>query len=636
MKNIKSYSVVILLLFTMSCSEFLVEESKLTKTEDLVYSNANAVDGLIAACYSYTRMWYGHEMAIYLTEGGTDLWYPGRDGQTSPAGELSTYNQLKADMGTYDEMWEVLYNAVNTCNTAESVLNKDEFFTGAEKNQRLAEVLFMRAFYYWHLVETWGPVQLNLEPASAPAILFTRDTEEAIYTQMFKDVQFAIDNLDPSAAPSSRVTWLAAKAFKARLALYWASPYHGNTDYYAIAAQEAKDVIAAGSGLGKSLYDDYSDVWDQTKGSTSLNAEFIWAIDYFNTIESSIRWSDVPFRLQGNGSWNKVYTRADGAGQGNTMHLFWAPIWNNQNTATGGPGQGVLDVLVRTTGAQQFYTAASPAEKITVNVDQYYVKYSMGYTRMGPTKYCLDLFDETMDERWDVTFRSAWYKHPDVVPKYWPSDSCLYPKMTSGTATDTAMLFCKRELTQAQKDWAEGRYKAMDITSQFDADGVPTPGTSDGGAVMFNYMRKWEDTQSTLPDQVNFNDYFSNRDFPVFRLAEMYLIAAEAQISSDQTDALRLVNELREKRAIAGHEADMRVASVDIDLILAERAREFTAEDVRWFDLKRTLKLEEQVQNNPTARDFFDPNKHYLRPIPTVQIQASSNFDDPNLQNPNY
>lgn len=639
MKNIKIYSVLLLLLFAMSCSDFLEEESKLTKTEDLVYSDAAAVEGLVAACYSYTRMWYGHEMAIYLAEGGTDLWYPGKDGKWSPAGELTTYNGLKADMGVYDQMWEVLYYAINTCNTAEDVLMNKGLLDEEETTKRLSEVRFMRAFYYWHMVEQWGPLQLNLEPTKNPSTLFTRNSEEEIYMQMFKDVQFAIDNLDPEDVDEgfSRVTWLAAKAFKARLALYWGSAYHaGGADYLATAAQEAKDVIAAAGGLGKSLYDNYAEVWDQTKNSATDNAEFIWSIDYYDDIGAEIRWSDVPIRLTGSGDWHKTYTRADGFGQGNTMHLFWAPLWNNQSTSTGGPG--ITDVLTRVSGNANFYTVGSPAEKVNVNVDQFYVKYSMGYTRMGPTRYCLDLFDETIDERWDATFRSAWYKHPGVIPKYWPTDSCAYPLMSHGTDTDTVLFFSKRPLTQAQIDWAAGRYKVIDVTTQFEGENgdIPTPGTVDGGAVMYNYLRKWENLQSTLGDLSTFNDYFSNRDFPVFRLAEMYLIAAEALAASDQAQAIDILNVLREKRAIDGKEAEFRVTSVDIDLILEERAREFTTELHRWFDLKRTKKLEQQVQNNPTARDFFEPSKHYLRPIPTIQISSSSNSSDPTLQNPGY
>jgi len=105
----------------------------------------------------------------------------------------------------------------------------------------------------------------------------------------------------------------------------------------------------------------------------------------------------------------------------------------------------------------------------------------------------------------------------------------------------------------------------------------------------------------------------------------MYLIAAEAQINSNQGDAINLINTLRTKRAIAGKSAQMQVSSVDLKFILEERGREFAGENIRWFDLKRTKKLKEQLMANNPRSVSFDESKHYLRPIPAIQFQSASN-----------
>jgi hypothetical protein len=113
-------------------------------------------------------------------------------------------------------------------------------------------------------------------------------------------------------------------------------------------------------------------------------------------------------------------------------------------------------------------------------------------------------------------------------------------------------------------------------------------------------------------------------------------------MGTDQPQAVTLVNTLRTARAIPGKEADMQVASVDLNFILAERAREFIGEDIRWFDLKRTKKLKEQlIANNPRSSANFDETKHYLRPIPAIQMQSVSNRSDKQeagkfWQNPGY
>lgn len=80
-------------------------------------------------------------------------------------------------------------------------------------------------------------------------------------------------------------------------------------------------------------------------------------------------------------------------------------------------------------------------------------------------------------------------------------------------------------------------------------------------------------------------------DIPYMRLAEMYLIQAEAEAkaSGDYTDGLGPLNTLREARGL-----DPLLPAVDIsslqeleDEILEERMRELIVEGHRWWDLKR-------------------------------------------------
>lgn len=632
-----------LVFLVISCSDFLEEDNKTGMTDDVVYTTETSVENLVAACYSYLRYWYGKEAAFYIAEAGTDLWYDGKD---CYGRDLVTYRNVTPDLGVgLPDYWELFYNAINLCNLAEQKLDEHETMSTANKVKNLSEVRFLRAFYYWHLVETWGPVQLNLEPVTAPSTVAYRHPVEKIYDQMVKDVQYAIDNLSPAEDPNSRVTHWAAKAFMARIALYYASEY-GKTEYYAKAATLAKDVI---NNSGKKLYDNYKDVWDQFKSTTTLNDEFIWAVDYYNEITNDYPYNHGPARLTWNstnysGDWSALLTRIGNRYNlsGNAAHTITSPIWNSLSDATG--GAGITDVLVRVGGANKFYTAESPNTKVSVDVGYFYVKYGMGYSRGCPTRYCMDIFDETMDQRYNGSFRSAWYKHPNVVPKGYGTSSCAYPNMSVGTETDTVVWYSKRPLTEAQKAWAKGRYKVLDVNNTFLEDGI-TPNnvtTSTGSVYFFINMCKFEnyDSKIALPTS-NFQDYFTYRDFPVFRISEMYLIAAEAEISSNQADAVTLINALRTKRAFPGKTAKMQVASVDLNFILEERAREFVGENMRWFDLKRTKKLKQQLVHNVRSYPYFDETKHYLRPIPAAQMNAVSNRAETETeggfwQNPGY
>ena len=93
------------------------------------------------------------------------------------------------------------------------------------------------------------------------------------------------------------------------------------------------------------------------------------------------------------------------------------------------------------------------------------------------------------------------------------------------------------------------------------------------------------------------------KDAFIFRLSEMYLIAAEGYMMAGQSGpATQKLNDLRTARAIPGQDNTLtaseqaQVTARDIDVILDERARELCGEQQRWFDLKRTGTLLERVR----------------------------------------
>jgi len=151
--------------------------------------------------------------------------------------------------------------------------------------------------------------------------------------------------------------------------------------------------------------------------------------------------------------------------------------------------------------------------------------------------------------------------------------------------------------------------------------------------------RLWPNMQKhydALRSSINAPD--GRRDFPVLRLGEMYLIAAEAAFMQSKNGvAADRINTLRERAIIPGKEAEMLVleSDIDLDFILDERARELGGEMHRWYDLKRTGKLLERVRlyNSEAAVNIKD--MHLVRPLPQTQIDRVTNPGD-FLQNPGY
>lgn len=121
---------------------------------------------------------------------------------------------------------------------------------------------------------------------------------------------------------------------------------------------------------------------------------------------------------------------------------------------------------------------------------------------------------------------------------------------------------------------------------------------------------------------------------PVFRLSEVYLIAAEAAIKkTDQTNAAYYLNEIVERANPAATVAEI---NVDLDRILLERRKELVAEGHRMFDLIRNKRnivrmSSDRVFDTSTPLLITYDNYQVIFPIPRDEINVSSM-----TQNPGY
>lgn len=248
------------------------------------------------------------------------------------------------------------------------------------------------------------------------------------------------------------------------------------------------------------------------------------------------------------------------------------------------------------------------------------VAYGRPYQRYVPTLRLLDLFDENIDQRYHGTFQTVWKAN---MANLKAGSVNGYPKMALG---DTSMLFLKSAATPAQIANAKDRYKIYDRNTMYNAAGTLLTRSQ------FIQMSKLMD-----PTRLTANQEWSSRDGFVIRIAEMYLIASEALMTSNPAEAVKYMNDLRRKRAVAGKEADMEITAKDlnIDFILEERGRELAGELFRWYDLKRTNKLVSYVQKYNADAKANIKEMHMVRPIPQVQLDAITNKEE-FKQNPGY
>lgn len=132
---------------------------------------------------------------------------------------------------------------------------------------------------------------------------------------------------------------------------------------------------------------------------------------------------------------------------------------------------------------------------------------------------------------------------------------------------------------------------------------------------------------------------FADVDIPIFRLAEMYLVYAEAVLrggtGGDKATAVGYINKLRE-RAYGNNSGNISEPELTLDFVLDERARELYWEAFRRTDLIRyglftTNAYQWQwkggVKSGTSVGSYRD-----LYPLPSQDLSANTQLD----QNPGY
>lgn len=114
--------------------------------------------------------------------------------------------------------------------------------------------------------------------------------------------------------------------------------------------------------------------------------------------------------------------------------------------------------------------------------------------------------------------------------------------------------------------------------------------------------------------------------YPVCRLSEAYLIAAEAAARGGITDVTQY-NALRSKRGASTRQNSDFAAPQDfLNEIEQERRREFVGERMRWNDMRRFGKIK------PFLSGLRQPEGHMLMPIPDRMLTLNPNIQ----QNKDY
>ncbi|MHA4741733.1 RagB/SusD family nutrient uptake outer membrane protein [Dyadobacter sp. MSC1_007] len=533
------------LLTLNSCENTLEEYNPSGLTSETVFTTPEGFETLVNGAYSYQRWWYGKEEGYNIAETGTDIW-------TSGAGEvyrdLTQYLNLQGSNAALTNEWREFYAAINLCNGG---INRiaDAGLSDALRPVREGELRFLRAFYYWHIVETWGGVHFTTTETSGIVTTANKTPVETFYNLIFEDLKIAVTNLPATQPQYGRVTKGAAQAFLARMYL---------TRGMNKEALEMAEAVIKGN-YGYKLEANFADLW---KMSNQKSKEVIYAVDY----SSNLAINDLA-----NTTFNP-YGHSRGS---NNAHLLFLMKYDDR------PGM-IRDL-----------TNGRP------------------FNRYMPTRFLLDLYSDN-DARYEGSFMEAWYANSASLPA----------GISKG---DTAVYCTRKDVPDAVE--VSKKYQTYDRSKIYLADGTVKDN------LRYPTLSKFMD-----PTRASLNEAQSARDVFVIRLAEVYLIAAEAQMQlGNVAAAAEHINVLRTRASKPGKTAAMLVKPADItlDFILDERARELAGEQLRWFDLKRTGKLTERIKKHNPDNAINVQEHHIVRPIPQTQLDAVVNKSEFN-QNAGY
>ena len=209
-------------------------------------------------------------------------------GSQSNIGAQGVDRLMNAYVDWMKPLWQQRYAGINRANNALESIDKVANWTSENvKKQYLCEIYFLRAWYYFNLVQVFNgvPLVLSTEPQNLP-----RSTADEVYAQIASDLKNAIEIGPSTKYPDfgeGRVSKWAAEGMMARVWLFYTGFYQKSELPLAEGGSISKSQVVTwledciqNSGFG--LVSDQRNLWPYTNPYT--------AKDYLYDQENNLNW----------------------------------------------------------------------------------------------------------------------------------------------------------------------------------------------------------------------------------------------------------------------------------------------------------------------------------------------------------
>ena len=580
-KNIITlYLLGILFILPLGCTT--LEEEVLDESLTGL-GQAEIVSGAIAPAYGQVSWTWRHthyyglqliasDEAILPYRGGTD-WFDG--------GKFIAMHQHLVTPGNdlVGSSWNELTKNISRTILAIEVLRPLSEAGDTEATGALYEMLALRAYLNMLMLDSWGIVFAKETSDEISKVLRGQDAIDYIENDLLSVVDVINTDLGPG-----RMTQAAVQGLLARLylnAAVYRDPY-GTPNF---TDDDMNQVIAYTDAIinsgNFSLSPEYFDLFNDDNNS---NPEIIFALDQRGVMRREhSRWAY--WSVAGSMFPRPEYTGADGTdGPAITPDFYqsWVDAYGEVDPAEADARFYQKNTMVPE--ELQDLTGMSPLN----DEDHYYC--------MAPTEFEMDR---------GILRGIQWGPRKD-------SDGLFF------TCDDGVRIYPVKQLKGNGPDRDVG-YVNHVMNIDF---------SNEGRLHNTGYRVSKYQFSRTSPNGNN----FSSVDLVLLRLAEIYLMRAEAKLrTGDATGALADVNTVRTSRNARPEQTPAPLESIDLDILFRERGFEFYWEGLRRTDQIRFGKYEDSW----TEKTSNDVNKR-LFPIPQSAIDGASNVEGFLMQNQGY
>nr|WP_319509563.1 RagB/SusD family nutrient uptake outer membrane protein [uncultured Draconibacterium sp.] len=305
MKNILKVISIALGLTFVSCGDEFLEKYDPTQLAEGTFFQTEkqfeqAVNGVYDGLQEIIALQFW--LTEYISDNTTLHFDPIMRGH-APNYEAIEYWQYVSNTGVITQWYNELYAGLSNINITLDKLKSADIDETAKANFE-GQLRFMRAYYYFQLVQCYGDVIIVTEPIASPteAYTYSRSTVSEVYTFIESDLSSAAAALPATQALAGQATKGAALALLGKV--YLTQKKYG----------DAVTTLNQVKSLGYDILDNYADLWD---GAHENSIESIFEVQFQADTDVG-EWSGftysfyprdsygavIPFPNTSGGGWN--------------------------------------------------------------------------------------------------------------------------------------------------------------------------------------------------------------------------------------------------------------------------------------------------------------------------------------------